>query len=119
MPVTFLYTDSTSQLITTLTVVFSVIYICCYRNFVCYYVCLLSVKSQMEKKFNNVIQKNMKDFCDVHNSPQAISISSKECTPCDSDYIYSLSTKVLATAVKDDSYIRSNRDIIVTAESSF
>ena len=100
-------------------VVFSVvIFIVIVALFVIIFVfCLLN--HRWRKKFDNVIEINMKDFCDVHNSSQTISISSKECIPCDNGYIHSLSTKVLATAVEDDSYIQSNGDISVTAESSF
>ena len=61
----------------------------------------------LDYSFKKVLQIDIEDFSDhdVHNTPQTISISSKECASDDNGYIHSLSTKVSTIAVEDDNYI--------------
>ena len=53
-----------------------------------------------DQSFNNILQIDIEDFCDVCNSPQTVS---KECTAC--GYIHSINPKVLTIPVKEDGNI--------------
>ena len=51
-----------------------------------------------DQSFNNILQIDTDDFCDVCKSPQTVS---KECTADESGYIHSINPKMLTIPVKD------------------